>query len=80
MATQQSGGMPVNDKLSVIGFDNAGYEVSIEQTGWNRSAVRLDKRAILPTAAVVNRPRDQFLAHWHNSCTVRSWPGGRIGR
>ena len=54
-------GMPDNEKLSVFESDNAGYEVSTKRTGWNRSAVHLDKRAILPTAAVVNRPRDQFL-------------------
>jgi hypothetical protein len=53
--------MPVNEKLSVFESDNAGYEVSTKQTGGNRSAVHLDKRAILPTAPVVNRPRDQFL-------------------
>ena len=52
--------MPVNEKLSVFESDNAGYDVSTKQTGWTPSAVHLDKRATLPTAAVVN-PRDQFL-------------------
>jgi len=53
--------MPDNEKLSVFESDNAGYEVLTKQTGWNRSAVHLDKRAMLPTAAVVNHPRDQIL-------------------
>ena len=54
-------GQPVNEKLSVFESDNAGYEVSTQQTGCNPSAVHLDKRPILPTAPVVNRPRDEFL-------------------
>jgi hypothetical protein len=47
IATHVRGGMPVNEKLSVFESDNAGYEVLTKQTGWNRSAVHLDKRAIL---------------------------------
>ncbi len=80
IATQVSGGMPVNEKLSVLESDNAGYpdiRSRPSRTGWNRSAVHLDKRAILPTARVVNRGSDQFLVPWHESCNVCSWPGSR---
>ena len=74
-------GMPDNEKLSVFESDNAGYEVSTKRTGWNRSAVHVDKRAILPTAAVVNHPRDQFPVGITVAMGVRGQGrGNRIGR
>jgi hypothetical protein len=64
IATQVSGGMPVNEKVSVLEFDNVDIRISgLDHAGrLECSAVHLDKRdAILPTAPVVNRPRDQFI-------------------
>jgi hypothetical protein len=64
IATQVSGGMPVNEKVSLLESDNVDIRISgLDQAGrLECSAVHLDKRdAILPTAPVVNRPRDQFI-------------------
>jgi len=62
---------------------DAGYEVSTKQTGWNRSAVYLEKRAILPTAPVVNRPARSIprpIGITVAMCVRGQGRGNRIGR